>query len=90
MGRTGTGKSSQGVKARLQAPGGHHQPAAMDVPGGGFDAGDRGAAGNQAGHFPVQDVRAVEFRAARQGQVEAVAVQLGGLVLVHRSDDGRR
>ena len=88
MGRTGTGKSSQGVKARPPGSGGHHHRAAMQVAGCGPDAGNRGTIGDEPGHFPVEDAGALEFRAPGQRQVEAVAVQLRGLFLIHSANDG--
>ena len=66
----------------------HHHRAAGYVARGGPHAGDGGAAGYEAGDLAVQDAGASQFGAASQGQVEPVAVQLSGLVLVHRADDG--
>ena len=88
MGRTGTGKPSQGVKVLLQVP-----AATTTVPQGMsseavLTAGNRGAVGDKAGYFPLKDVGALKFGAPAQGQVEPVAVQLGGLVLIYGAHDG--
>ena len=77
-----------GRECPAPGPGGHHHRAAVDFPGNGLDAGNPRAIGDKAGYFPIEEVRPLELGAPSQGKVEAVAVQLRGLVLVDGSDDG--
>ena len=79
-----------GGEGAAPGPGGHHHRAAVDFAGNGPDAGNRCAIGDQAGYFSVEKVGTLELSSPSQGEVEAVAVQLRGLVLVHGSDDGGR
>ena len=89
-GADGYGVIEPGREGAAPGAGGHHHRVAVDVAGGGLDSGHGGTIGDEAGDLAVKDLRILAFCATGQPQVESVAVQLGGLVLVHRADDGVR